>query len=292
MRLVVSVGPQTKELASLRLDDKGNLYISLKHAEREVDLTMGVRIEKDASPVIGEQRYSVHPSLRSPDGNLIKHTLATSLGKRTSAHFTKAIRKGLFAPLFVRRTPQLALAKHNAEPGGSKNVSVGRYEPERFTLLYALIVGQDSAEWKVDARVQMPSFFNSKELIIGPYKVVALTTYLPLPPGDIGALCHFQTFDPETHTDPERVAASRELMEGLDNYRVLALCTQQFVHAQNGLIAHIRESTRSLPSDLAREALFSLATLLPEGRTSSPVYRSFLRALNRSPIVRHFGSLI
>jgi hypothetical protein len=148
----------------------------------------------DKAPII-EQRFTIHPSLKSADGmNLIKHTLVFGNGETYSAtHYTTALKTGTGAAhLFTRCFPDMRPEKYEA-PAEEKNISLGSYDPEKFMLVVSFSVCAKHCKFlSGEGRG-----FTVREINIGDYKLIVFWSFLTFNSVSDGYLLHTVTLPPE-----------------------------------------------------------------------------------------------
>jgi hypothetical protein len=148
----------------------------------------------DQSQVI-EQRYSIHPSRKSPKINVIKQTMVRADGRRWFVrHYTQAIKKReRFAFLFCRRCGLLNRPEYLVS-GKFDNISLGSFDLSYFTLIYAVIVGARDTVFlpakNVDGVNVIQRPFNN-------LRIVVLWTFLNIPSQPRLMTAHSATAPPE-----------------------------------------------------------------------------------------------
>lgn len=91
-------------------------------------------------------------------------------------HYTRAIKSGKdFAFLFCRRCGELNRPEFVAR--GTSHISLGSYDPTRFVLIYAVLVGARETEFSH----QIPMAVNVKQVVFNNLSLVVLWSFLSVP---------------------------------------------------------------------------------------------------------------
>ncbi len=141
----------------------GELIIPLKGAQR-------FGADWATAENVLEQRYSIHPSPRSKDFNVIKLTLNLESGRSvTTVALTDAAKlKNGFSIVFVRRCQRLIDSEPEQPNPKEKTFSLARFDPALFNFIHALFVGHPETNFTVtDPNVVINSFsFRRFKLVI------------------------------------------------------------------------------------------------------------------------------
>ena len=101
---------------------------------------------------VKEQRFSLHPSQKSAAGiNVIKFTNVLASGRKdTVSHYTRAIKSAdKFSLIIAHRSGNLD--RPELIPRGKfTQVSLGRYSPDSFVLLYRIILSAPTLSFAAD----------------------------------------------------------------------------------------------------------------------------------------------
>jgi hypothetical protein len=125
------------------------LFSVLEKSSGELIIPVNARQKFGPDPSVGppilEQRYSIHPSLRSADYTTIKQTTKLADGRQiTNAIVTDAVKKSTgFALIFIRRMSNMnhngrRISEHDKQ---IRQILVPGYDPEIYTLMHGLLVG-------------------------------------------------------------------------------------------------------------------------------------------------------
>jgi hypothetical protein len=149
-------------------------------------------------PQIKEQRYSIHPSPESPDGNLLKSTMRIAAGKTFhTRHWTKAIKSGQgYAPMFVQRCPTLDSENYSVTKAGIQELSLGSYDPQHFTPFFGVLVAARDNEFELPVATQFPAIFvpiNVAQHQFRSVRLIVLWSFLSLPSHPSSMASLFQT---------------------------------------------------------------------------------------------------
>ena len=152
LRVSINANGRSRALFSVKDPPNGEMLVSRKSPDtlRPSGLNpWRMPTIRAALPQIKEQRYSIHPSLDIPDGNLIKSTMRIASGKKFNTHhWTKAIKGGQnYAPMFVQRCPILDSQNYSITNAGIQEISLGNYDPQQFTPFFGVFVAaRDSTD--------------------------------------------------------------------------------------------------------------------------------------------------
>src|ERR1700722_1383586 len=147
-------------------------------------------------PTIKEQRYSIHPSLESEDGNLIKSTMKIASGKSFHTHhWTKAIKSGQnYAPMFVQRCPILDSENYSVTKAGIQEIGLGSYDPQYFTPFFGVFIAARNNEFPStvqDSTMLVP--INVTQHQFRTVRLIVLWSFLALPSHPSSMASLFQT---------------------------------------------------------------------------------------------------
>jgi hypothetical protein len=190
----------------------GELIIPIKGAER-----FGAHWE--SGKTVLEQRYSIHPSPKSAEFNVLKQTIKLEGGESISTvALTDAVKatRG-FSILFARRCQSFANSPPETINPKQETYALAEFDPKMFNLMHALFVGSPESEF--DAR--------DESIVINPwtfkkFKVVVMASLYMLPSHHTTEMLHALTLPPETANQQE--AVRRFLMQG----RSPDICLQQY----------------------------------------------------------------
>ncbi|HUQ35685.1 MAG TPA: hypothetical protein VM144_04845 [Aestuariivirga sp.] len=162
----------------------------------------------DLMPRVIQQKYSIHASNKSQKGiNYIHHTMVFDNNtKRENVHVTKAIKnKENFAFLFCRRCSDLRKPEYLTADDGVDNKSLGNFDPDFFTLFYAVMAC--SVEERADIEDLRGGFYfgkyNQSRQNFRTVSLIILWTFLSLPTHRTSLTYHKQTVAPENTTNPD-----------------------------------------------------------------------------------------
>lgn len=190
----------------------GELIIPIKGAERfGSDWSSGKKVL--------EQRYSIHPSPKSAEFNVLKQTINLEGGKSISTvALTDAVKaKRGFSILFARRCQTFAGSPPEAINPKQQTYALAEFDSSMFNLMHAIFVG--SPELEFDARDEN-IIINS--LTFRKFKIVLMASLYALPAHHTTEMLHALTLPPETAKQQEVVR--RFLMQGRDP----GVCLQQY----------------------------------------------------------------
>jgi hypothetical protein len=199
------------------------LFSVLEKASGEliIPVNAGQKFGPDPSvgPTILEQRYSIHPSLRSADYTTIKLTTNLGDGRQiTNAVVTDAVKKSTgFAMIFIRRMSNMDDSLHRISESDKAKASIQvipGYDPENFTLIHGLLIGPPDLPFNSsNAKISVTQHFFKRFSIVIPAGLV------PYPSNNTIDLAQVQTLRPELAETPDD-----EVMAG----KSPAVCERQF----------------------------------------------------------------
>jgi hypothetical protein len=191
-----------------------------------IPVNAGQKFGPDPSvgPPILEQRYSIHPSLRSADYTTIKLTTNLGDGRQiTNAVVTDAVKKSTgFAMIFIRRMSNMDDSLHRISESDKAKASIQvipGYDPENFTLIHGLLIGPPDLPFNSsNAKISVTQHFFKRFSIVIPAGLV------PYPSNNTIDLAQVQTLRPELAETPDDEVMLRRFMAG----KSPAVCERQF----------------------------------------------------------------
>ncbi|MBI1327855.1 MAG: hypothetical protein GC136_09470 [Alphaproteobacteria bacterium] len=212
------------------------VFLYLKKAENYTGAT-SMLVFDDKPPVIfpedayqetpsKQQRYSIHSSMNSKTGNLIKHTLELENGKIfEGAHFTEAIKThDRFAFVYARRTTELFGAHYDVqEDEGDIVISLPDFDPHKYNLCYFVLVSRPDRKIELEE----DSFFSYVDHCFANFRVSILYTFLKIPSYKRGHLFHCITFNPKDFEDTTTQEMLKTLSEGVMPENVITFATNR-----------------------------------------------------------------
>jgi hypothetical protein len=213
-RFTIDVKGTPRSVLSLGLGKHGDVFMHLHSAAHVTEA--GVLVSSPSSlsyhgERIAEQRYSIHPSKESANFNTITHTLRLVTGQTIpSRQVTDAIKTKTFAPVYARRCPDLSEARYIAKRQAATTISLGSYDPKRFTLLHAVCVGSSAKQFNLGT----PGNINVAQTTLGEVRIVVLWSFLCIPSHASGNIIHVLTGDPDAVEGENEKAMLKRLMKG------------------------------------------------------------------------------
>jgi hypothetical protein len=199
----------------------GELIIPIKGAERfGPDWGSGKKVL--------EQRYSIHPSPKSAEFNVLKQTI--NLEGRESIStvaLTDAVKaKRGFSILFTRRCQTFADSPPEAINPKQPTYALAEFDPAMFNLIHAIFVGSPESEFDIkDESIVITSWTFIK------FKIVVMASLYMLPSHHTTETLHSLTLPPEAAEQQKEMR--RFLMQG----RSPEVCLQQYRNSVK-LLAH------------------------------------------------------
>lgn len=190
----------------------GELIIPIKGAERSgSDWSSGKKVL--------EQRYSIHPSPKSAEFNVLKLTINLEGGESISTvALTDAVKaKRGFSILFARRCQTFADSPPEVINPKQQTYALAEFDPTMFNLMHAVFVGSADSEFDArDENIVINSWTFEK------FKIVVMASLYMLPSHHTTEMLHALTLPPETAKQQEEVR--RFLMQG----RSPEVCLEQY----------------------------------------------------------------
>jgi hypothetical protein len=166
-----------------------------------------------------EQRYSIHPSPKSAEFNVLKQTINLDGGERISTvALTDAVKaKRGFSILFARRCQTFAGSAPEAINLKQQTYALAEFDPTSFNLMHAVFVGSPESEFDAtDENIVISS------LTLRKFKIVLMASLYALPSHHTTEMLHALTLPPEAAKEQE--AVRRFLMQG----RSPEVCLEQY----------------------------------------------------------------
>ena len=279
----------------ITVSDKPRLLFRIKESKSNRDLTIIVRHAPYAElpaadgsrPKIVEQHLSIHNSYNSlTQINMI--TFRTLLeGERKpieiNNHFTAAMKQhSNYAPVFTQRCSNLSGEYFVHKYGDAEAISLGQYDPNRFQLLYMILVSKpDTEEFYEERRT------NRKHVYFSNFRVSLIWSFLSLHSDASAMSLLLGTMKPEeineVMDEDLRILAER-LPRGFPPYT----CIPQFAnlrplfkseYIEKLLGKHGHETTETL--ERTRRLANIAGEFFKEGTLSGLRYRQHLRRCER-----------
>jgi hypothetical protein len=218
---------------------------------------------------IERQKYSVHRSLQTTEGNTItQRTFYPDRGPSDHYHFSRALKqRDCFAPLFVRRYPDLRqLTPVAVSP--ANQVDLGEVEAECFQLILGTYVANADRTFNPTEHINI----SVAQHRMTHFRIVVLWSFLTIPSHDSGDIAHVFTQRPELVDDPEEREVNELTMNGFDE----AGCIQGMAEATSRIVNRFfAEHFEALPGPL--RTLFSdCVKLLQTGRRDTPEWQKYM----------------
>jgi hypothetical protein len=203
---ITRIDEKPRVLFSIFEKPNGELIIPIRTSERYgTDYSSG-------SPIL-EQRFSIHPSLKSQEYTTAKHTTNLQDGRQvTSVALTDAVKqKTGFSLIFALRAPNMAPDKYllsDKDKGNSKFFELPPTNPLTATLYYGLLVGSPEIEFKASDPQLLVFQHRYKR-----FRIVLLATwFLGSPSHHTSEFLHVLTADPETPSSSTERMFLRQFM--------------------------------------------------------------------------------
>jgi hypothetical protein len=193
-----------------------------------------------------EQRYSVHPSPRSKEFNVIKLTLNVESSRSiTAATLTDAVKlKNGFSIIFARRSQRLTDRPSEEPKSQEKLFALPDFDPSHFNLFYAIFVGHPDVPFDATDPDIVVSAFPFKT-----FKLIVMASLYQLPSHHTTEFLHSITMPPETKINQQ--ALSRFLMTG----RSPEVCLQQYRNSVKLLVSRFLRMILETESDLSPKGI-------------------------------------
>ncbi len=191
VRFAFNIDGSPRNILSVGQKACGDLILNLKPSKqfRDVD-------SLDGKDDVIEQRYSIHASTQSKDGiDVIKQTLKLANGEIINTrHYTTAMKAGnSFAPIFIRRCPNLSIERYKITNQKAKIIKLADYDHNLFMPIFMVMVSRFNREFV------LPSFDNYSltQHEFSLFRLVIIWCFLgPILPHHTGELVHVITIPP------------------------------------------------------------------------------------------------
>jgi hypothetical protein len=204
-RFTIEVNGRPRSLFSVVENSTGNLTIGLRtekyHKERGEHVSPQTKRKRTLN-----QYYSIHPSLNSAEGiNAINHHKYYETGKIEQSHYTRAIKRGdRYALIFVKRSRALNSQVHIPKPNRGKIISIGKYDPKFFTLVYGLVASARGHDFELVAPPEISAAFCDFKRV----RLTVLSTFVSMPSTDFSMSGHVVTDAPSDGADRGEIIAA------------------------------------------------------------------------------------
>jgi hypothetical protein len=257
----VNVAAKDRVLFSILEKSDGELIVPIRTAEK-----YGLNYQEGAA--IQEQRYSIHPSLKSQDFTTVKHTTNLANGGQVvSVLLTDAVkRKTGFSLIFVRRVPDTSPDKCILSERDRERrtiISLPEYDPTKFTLFYGLVIGSPEVPFVASHPEVTPVVKHFQR-----FTIIALASILTLPSHYTSEFAHMRTIDPNATVDPIQKMLQRQLMTGKPAQACLVQYTNSTYELARRFLEHLLpqlskpeaiQSVKEGIADLGRKIIPALA---------------------------------
>lgn len=189
VRFTLSTKDGERQLFTVReTDHLGTLLLDCK-------LAPYLGYEGNKGPAFKHQKYSIHVSDESPDGNLITNRIRLADDERLDLyHWTRAIKSNNgFAHVYSRRFYNLLLAQPPKARSRDVIENLGSWDPF-FTPLLGVFVGDSHRTFDPTT---IPPHVIVVQRCFTRFSVVVMLTYLTVPPDATSDIAHVHTFRPE-----------------------------------------------------------------------------------------------
>jgi hypothetical protein len=246
----------------------GNLTIPIAHSE-----TFG--FPNESRIPIQSQKYSVHPTVQSPDFTMIKLTIElANKVELTTVGMTDAVKKrNGYSLLYMRRCPDLRPQRYrvNRKDAATEKVSIGSFDPTNSCLTHAVYLGHRDEVFPPSSNPRIAIHQKAFHL----YRIVVLSGLTALFATRYGELAHSMTYSPERASDPAARKALRTFMAGKSAERQLEL------FAQGGDWLLMRAILNVIPHIKGPELEFARRWVRLLNQASAEFQRTTLRGLPR-----------
>ena len=226
-RVNVSTNGAARSILMIEEAAKGDVYIRIKSGTQ-------VGVPPNAVAVL-QDRYSVHPSPKSPNYTTLKSTVELADGrKRTSVALTDAVklRRG-FAHLFTHRSSDLEAPIYDLPVDNIGTIGLGDFDPNQQTLITGVFIGHPDSEFPTAPANALVNSFNSTH-----FKFVICHHWLDIPALPFAWSMNSLTFAPEIFEDDQSREAALKKLEGQHPQS----CLELFENFSNELLVNLLET--------------------------------------------------
>jgi hypothetical protein len=283
-RFTTDINGEPKTLFSVALGNRDDVFLILKSLnyygkwEKAGPLAFKLVDDQKAVPSrIVEQRYSIHPSSESPlKINIVNQTIRLDPKSTVNTRAnTKTIKSGdNFAPIFSRRSSGMTAKEYASKKSKAENISLGAYDPSKFTLVYMVIASHKD---RVFVPLAIP-FLNLVDRVFLDVRITVLWSFVSLPSlRDVFTL-HYQTADSPEH----RHLANGQSAEGCCNMFIIWM-----TEATAQMLQLVREGVGDIIADFHKET----AAYFKSGLPNTPEWRSHLELVSAERAKSHARAL-
>jgi hypothetical protein len=192
----------------------GEIIISIKGGT-----FYGYQNDGAPGPRVLEERYSLHPSPKSKEFNVFKHTLNLEGGRSiTTAALTDAIKlKNGFSIVFARRCQRLSDGPAEQPKTNEQTFVLAEYDESMFNLMHAIFVGHPDSNFDAKDPDIIANSFPFRM-----FQIVVTASLYALPSHSSTELLHSLTLRPED--EEVQYEERRFLMRG----RSPTICLEQY----------------------------------------------------------------
>lgn len=187
-----------KRILTVRESKKDDLLVTMKRGALAGGHPRSGGREAGAPDLIRESRYTIHPSLRSIDGNQINYHYAGRGGEQFKGVFwTDAMKKkGGFAPITMVWVADVRSPTFDPPMRRPTHaVDLGAYEPEHFRLRYLLVASAPDRAFEVPPGENV----NAADFEFNRFRLTLLWNFAPFPSDARGLITGWESVrDPDT----------------------------------------------------------------------------------------------
>lgn len=220
------------ELYSARAIARGKTFRSLftiheqKQGDVYIRMISGLNAGMNNVDAIGEHRYSIHVSPRSPQYNVVKRTFTVkNEAPLTSVALTNAVKARTgFTHIVSQSFSDLNGRIYDRPNDGKPLILLNTFDHRKQTLMLSLFVGYSDAIFP-ETHPEMITVFHTKF-----FQFVVCSAVLDFPSTFFGRTIDTVTFRPEDFEDQGDQAHATTLMQGYGPDRCLALARSLHAH--------------------------------------------------------------
>jgi hypothetical protein len=212
----------------------GELIVPIKGADRfGPDWSEGKKVL--------EQRYSIHPSPKSEEFNVLKQTINLEGGDPiTTVALTDAVKsKRGFSILFARRCQRLADGPPESINPKEQTYVLAEFDQTLFNFMHAIFIGSPESQFDVRDPDMVINSFTFKR-----FKIVVIASLYNLPSHNTTEMLHALTLPPEQAQ--QEYDERRFLMQG----RSPDVCLQQYRNSVKLLVRRFLNMILETEKDL------------------------------------------
>ncbi len=232
-RVNVRTNGTPRSLLLIEENKKGDVYVRIKSGTQ-------VGIPPNEIPVL-QDRYSIHPSPKSPNYSTLKSTFELANGlKRTSVAVTDAVKqKSGFAHLFSHRSSDLMAPLCDVPNDDIETIELGDFDNRKYALFLGAFIGHPDSEFCASENEIINSIRSEH------FQIVIANVWVDIPPLPFAWTMNSLTLAPEIFEDEGAQESAYHKMAA-DSAEG---CLKLFRGLKDELLVNLLETYKAIASD-------------------------------------------